>query len=261
MALVTKPREGPLDAQEQSRLDDLLSAARGFHYTSIVIAGLSLVLSSIEETVPFALPIGGIQLPSIHSAVALYLLVIILSLAAERLAYLAEPSTRLDPRRPPFPWIALRQGPMDLTIVRLWLLAPILACAVATATSLEGDQVGSSLGFVGLVIIFMPRFIYKYTALITNRADERGGPATFSIYLLYLYRLFTDTLFMAYFFAPILAVIPRWRPSILPLTTSIIRIIAPIWVLRRIAGFGRVYRMIDRIGIKFGFPPDSPHYK
>jgi hypothetical protein len=252
----------PLTLKELERLDQLFSAARKFHYTSLVLAGLSLALSSLEQTQSVALPISGLVIPSTQAAVGLYLLVIVLVMATDRLVWMAEPWARYDPRRPPFPWIALGTGPFSTGRITRWLLVPLVACAIATGITLKkGDVLGFTLSFVGLASIMAPRVIDRYLELIGKRADRRGGPATFSIFLLYWYRVLRNVWFTALLFTSVLAIIPNWRQQVLKLSVLLLYILVPAEILRFVGGVGWVYRRIDQFGVRLGFPPKSQHYR
>lgn len=251
---------GALTSDEMARLDQLLGGARSFHYTAMILAGLSLALSSLDESQAVTLPITGIVLPSTQAAVGLYLLVIVLVMAADRLFLMAVPWMEHDARRPPFPWIALGTGKLSIAYVTRWLFLPLVACAIATGITLKGDFLGFSLAIVGMSVILMPRVVEHYMNLISTRADHRGGPATFSIYLLYWYRVLRSICYGAFFLGLVLATIPAWRPLILRLAGILAAVVVATFVLRHIGTVGLVYRRIDRFGTRWGFPPRSQHY-
>lgn len=249
-----------LSSEERQRLDALLASARKFHYLSFIFAGLSLLLSSLEKLDGFSFPLGDIKLPKVQTAVGIYIIVIILNLAADRLFLMAYPFFKLDTRKPPFAWIAIGLGKPSKNMVILWLILPILLCAISTAITLRGDLLGFSLSFSGVYIILIPRVLWDYLDLIKKREDERGGPATFSIYLLYHFRIIRKLILIWIFFIPVLAVVPRWRSGMLSIEKVAFFLILPFIVLRTIGWIPFVYKFIDKFGTKYGFPGKSEHY-
>jgi len=251
-----------LSKDEIERLDKLLSSARSFHYSAFILSGLSLILSSLEKIPDIKIPLGDLILPPLQASVSIYILVLILILAAERLFNIAYPYIKIDKRRPPFAWIALSSKEPSFLSVTLWLLLPVLICAISTANSLNTkDITGYFLSFAGIMVILFPRSINEEYNLIRKRLDHRGGPATFSIWLLYHYRMIRSIIVTAFFFVPVLAVIPKWRDNLLSIIKSIIFIMVILIVLRIISHIPLCYRFIDRIGSKIGFPLYSKNYK
>lgn len=250
-----------LTTEELKRIDALLSAARRLHYTSFALAALSLALSSLDKPTDISLPVGEVTLPSTQAAVSIYVLVLALTMAADRLFLMAYPWLRLDTRRPPFAWVALSLRPVSRRSVLLWLVLPVVICAIGTANTLEfEDQTGFYLSFIGLLVICLPKPIGHYWALIQSRSDHRGGPATFSIFLLYWHRVLRSIVYIAWLFVPVLAVVPKWRTAMLRAGSIMIAVLVVEVVIRTIGGFGFVYRRIDRFGSRFGFPAESRHY-
>jgi hypothetical protein len=250
-----------LSREESKRLDALLSAARRFHYSAFLMSGISLALSSIESFEDFKLPVGDITVPGLQTAVGIYLTVIVLTVAAERLLAMADPWLGMDTRRPPFAWIALGTKGTSVGSATLWLFLPILICAVSTAVCLGNkDFTGSTLSFAGAFVMLLPHRWSHYWLLVKTHQDHRGGQATLSIWLLYLYRMQRGLTMIALFFAPVIAVIPRWREPVWRVALPLIYIGLSLYVLRLVAGFPLVYRRIDRLGKRFGFPITSKHY-
>jgi Zn-dependent protease with chaperone function len=141
-------------------------------------------------------------------------------------------------------------------------MLPVLVCAISTAISLDGkDPIGFLLSWVGIFFVLTPRIIGEYWYLIRKKLDHRGGPATFSMWLLYWYRLERSITGSVIFFIPILAIIPKWRIGLLRAETFLLIFFAVMYILRLIAVPPPVYRLIDRIGSKLGFPKESKHYK
>lgn len=209
-----------------------------------------------------SLPLGGIVLPSTQAAVGLYLLVIGLVMAADRLFLMAYPWLHLDPRRPPFAWIAIGIRQESRKLVVLWLTLPVLICAIATATTLKlGDAAGFVLSFTGILTMFLPRAVHEYWSLIQRRSDHRGGRATFSIFLLYWYRLSRQIVGTVCFLFSVLAIVPKWRAPILNVVGIALGTYVVMLLTRLIAGIPCTYRRIDLIGVRWGFPAESEHYK
>jgi len=61
--MITELNSEKLTPEEFQRLDSLLSSARSFHYLSIILAGLSLAVSSLDQASDITLPFGNIALP------------------------------------------------------------------------------------------------------------------------------------------------------------------------------------------------------
>ena len=251
-----------LTKEELERLDSLLATARRFHYTAFILSGFSLALSSLETINTIKLPIGDVDFPALQAIVGIYILVLILTLASLRVFNMALPWFKLDNRRPPFAWIALSsKEPTGLSVV-FWLLIPVLICAIATAISLgQNDITGYFLSFVGIIVVLTPNTIDEDTYLIRKKLDHRGGASTYSIWLLYWYRLVRSLIFLIIFFLPVIAVLPKWRMNILSIEPKLLIIFGAMYILRLIAGIPVIYRLIDRIGFKLGFPKESKNYK
>ncbi len=248
--------------EELERLDNLLGAARSFHYSAFILSGLSLAFSALEKVSEIKLPIVDVVIPALQAIIGTYLLVLVFTLASERFFNMAYPWLKLDKRRPPFAWIALGSQKPTVGSVTFWLMLPVCVCAISTSISLDGkDPVGFALSYGGLVFVLIPRAIDIYWYLIRKKLDHRGGPATFSIWLLYWYRLARSFTLSAIFLIPIIAIIPKWRIDALRAEPPLIIFSAVMVILRLIAGFPLVYRLIDRIGSKLGFPKESKHYK
>ena len=251
-----------LTKDEQQRIDDLLSAARGFHYSAFALSGISLVLSSLEKIDGFKLPLGDVIIPSLQTAVGMYVLVLVLTLCAERLFNMAYPWMKKDPRRIPFPWIALSSRETTSLSVAFWLMLPAIVCGISTANALVNKDITSiTLSFLSAFLVLLPRSIEHYWYLIRKRLDHRGGSATLSMWLLYCYRLENSLTITAFWFAPVIAVVPKWRDAVWRVAYPLILVALGIFLLRIVAGFPFVYRRIDRLGGRLGFTTTSKHYK
>jgi hypothetical protein len=261
--LPSQQGQNDLGPEELKRLDDLLGNARNFHYTSIVLAGISLVVSSLDQTKEIPLPLGNISAPRLQATVAIYLMVIVFVMAADRLFFMARPWLKMDSRRPPFAWFALGSNHPHMGAFSFWLLLPVLMCAISSASTLQvqGDATGFLLAFAGVAAGLLPRVVYRYLTLVQERSDERGGRATLSIYLLYILRIVRQVVATAFFIVPVFAVVPQWRPTALNIMGVLIVFFVLLVIVRWFGGLKSVYRRIDRYGVKYGFPAESKHYR
>jgi hypothetical protein len=261
--LTLQQEQNSLSPEELRRLDELLGNARNFHYASIVLAGLSLVVSALDQTKEIPLPLGNISAPRLEATVVIYLMVIIFIMAADRLFLMARPWLNLDSRRPPFAWFALGSNRPQMAAFSFWLLLPVLMCAISSASTLQvqGDTTGFLLAFAGVLAALLPRVAYRYLNLVQERSDERGGRATFSIFLLYILRIVRQVIGTAFFIVPVFAVVPQWRPTALNIMGMLTVSFVFLVIIRWIGGHKFMYRRIDHYGVKYGFPAESKHYK
>ena len=170
---------------------------------------------------------------------------------------MALPWMRLDDRRPPFAWIALGGGSLSYLV---WTHLPILIAATGFAVTLrEASLFTLALG-VGVLVPVSLISINRSAFHLNRREDERGGKATYSIYLLYWYRLFRGLFIVSSLCLSLLSIIPPWQQSV--------NQIFPVWIfafvafglVRLIGGLPIIYRWIDRRGVERGFPQESEHY-
>jgi hypothetical protein len=248
----------PLNEREQDRLDALLSAARTLHYINFIIAGLSLALASLDTESSLKLPIGEITLPSAQAAVGAYLLVICLAIVGESLFHMAYKWLPLDPRRPQFAWFLLGSRSVSYRFAHIQLLIPVIATAIAVVNTLGNAY--KEVGYVipGIFLAAYPQMARRYIPHIQSRTDERGGKATFSIWLLYWLRVIRTIAYGAFLLFPVLAAVPKWRAGMLRAFGVSVIVVAAIMAVRITGGF--IYKWIDRLGARFGFPVTSPHY-
>jgi hypothetical protein len=249
-----------LTDHEQERLDQLLTSARNFHYISFILAGLSLAMASIDNPKSIILPILGFELPALQASVAIYFISLIMALVTEMLFSMAFPWLQIDTRRPPFPWFALGQN-KNYGRITAWIVLPAFLCSLFSSLYLKGDYVGMGLIYGSLAVVLLPRTNRNIQKLISNKSDHRGGHATFSIFLLYWYRLSRQTLITVALFLAVFTAIPSWRPSLIKILGLIFFILISAYLVRGIGGIPFVYQRIDKLGKKFGFPIESEHYK
>lgn len=248
--------DGLLDPREQDRLDLILSAARNLHYWNFAVAG-SAVLGALQGGDSVKVPLLDVSLSTGKAGVALYFLSILLTVANDRLFQEAYRWIRLDPRRPRFPWHALGSGPVSFARVSIWIYLPVVITASAAALSLGPQPLSSGLLLPGLLLAGSSRVFGHYWPLIRERRDHRGGPATFSMWLLYIYRLLRIFLLPLAFAAFVLAALPDLRAAMLHVIKWLAALLITAWALRLVGAF--FYKAIDRAGVRFGFPATNEH--
>jgi hypothetical protein len=266
MLIPSQREEDKLSPEELQQLDKLLANARNFHYSSIVLAGISLAISTIDRPMDIALPLGSVVLPRLQATVVIYLLVLTFIVACDRLLSMARPWMKLDSRRPPFAWFVLdTRRQIEDKAVLFWLIFPVLICAIASAgvLQIQGNptQTLVLLIFNGILVALEPRLIYYYSDLMQDRKDHRGGRVTYSIYLLYAYRVTRAFFLTILFISPILSAVPAWEYTVRYVTTFAMFSWIILGGLRLVASFRFVYKRIDHYGTKYGFPAESKHYK
>jgi len=254
------PQRTPLDEAEQERLDKLLSSARLFHYMNFVIAGISWAFCSLEKKPDVQLPLAGLSLPTLQASMAFYFVSIALTLASIILLRMAKPWIPLDPRRPPHAWFALGiRGKVSASAL-LWTIFPLFLAATAVTVILGKDVIGIGLLVPGILTAGLPFVVGNYLEDIRHKTDERGGPATFSIWLLYWYRTTRHVLLGLICVFSGLGAMPQWRNEMLTTLFWIGCFIFGLYVVRSICGFSWFYLKIDKWGTRFGFPQASQHY-
>jgi len=249
-----------LSEQEQERLDQLLTSARNFHYISFILTGLSLAMLSTDNPKGVKLPIAEFELPLIQASVAIYFIALIMAMLTEILFSMSYAWMEIDKRRPPFAWFALGHD-INYKRTTAWIILPAVLCAIFSSFYLIGDYVGIGLIISSVGVIFLPRTIRNFRRLINSKNDHRGGPATFSIYLLYWYRLLRQSIVTIAFLIAVFAAIPKWRNGLLPIFLFMFSLFGISVFIRIIGGMPFVYRWIDRMGKRYGFPTKSQHYK
>ena len=245
-----------LDPTEQARLDSILAAARNVHYTNLVLAGTA-ILTSLAGADVVKVPLLELALPTTKSVIILYLLSILLTAADDRLFHQAHRWMSLDPRRPSFPWHALGYDRVNYFTVTSWIFLPVVITAIAASIALGRELAGSSLLLPGFLLAGTQRLMDRYGPLIRDRRDHRGGAATFSMWLLYVYRLIRNALLWLVFTTVVLAAIPDARQPMLTVSKVITVALLAMIALRTAAG--GVYRRIDQLGSRWGFPATNEH--
>lgn len=255
----------PLSESEEKRLDELLTSIRNYHSLAIIISGILLALSTLEDFGEFLAPFGNIRFPSTQTALSLYILVIILLLITDYMLLMAYPWLGLDQRRPPFAWFGLGLDFQKSYPFSVWFTIPLLISSLGMVGILSNAQENvisiSTVIVAGFGLVYFPRTIYYTWYFIQKREDHRGGSATFSIQLLQVYRYIRQVIYTIYIASPIVNLIPSWKEGynyILLISAGVYLI---LFLARWIFSLKRIYRKIDLLGKKFGFPIVSNHYK
>lgn len=257
-----------LTPAEQLRLDGLLNAGKRYYNLSVVVALLLLSISTLTEFQRFEIPMGGISFPKIETVVGLHVLTIALVVVADRFFLMAYPWLRFDPRRPPHDWVVMGLAYERTYKVGAWIYIPIAISSAAITLALREDVTINSLASFPVTLVsssglaYLPRSLYYWRHLISNRLDHRGGAATLSIYLLYVYRYIRQVIFSLYIAYPMVLVIPAWDfPEYVSIVKSSIPFLLTLSAVRWIGMIHPVYRAIDRVGRRFSFAFESPHYR
>lgn len=267
LSLFIEPTEQLTD-KEQLRLDRLLESGKRFHNSSFILAGVLLALSSLSGFDKFAAPFGDIVFPKLQAAIGLFILCIISLVVSDRYFLMAYPWMKIDNRRPPFDWIAmgLHFEKSLFSGFIFYLPLPIASIGatiiLATDASLSNIANFSVLSMTGFGLLYLPRTIYYWNHLIEVREDHRGGAVTLSVYLLYWYRMLRQILYSIYIILPIVIAVPQWQSSQFATTVLYLTFAFGIaYIVRMIFSMRFIYRNIDKLGLKFGFPIASRHYK
>lgn len=267
LALFTTPNES-LTELEQIRVDRLLDSGKRFHSYSFVLAGILIALSSLSSFVEFSAPFGDISFPKLQSSLGLFLLCIVSLIISDRYFLMAYPWVIIDTRRPPFDWIAMGLNYERSLFSGLIFQLPMPIAAIGAAIILGTDANTSkvitvaTLLFTGFGLIYLPRTFYYWAHLINVREDHRGGSVTFSVHLLYWYRAIRQILYSIYLFLPIILVVPQWQnPQLFIIIVYGTMAFGIMYAVRMFCSIKFIYRKIDRMGLRFGYPTTSHHYQ
>jgi hypothetical protein len=230
--------------------------ARKVHHLNLLVVALSLLLLA-PGTDNVNIPLLQVSLPRANSIIPLYLLSILLTAANDRLAMQAYRWLPLDPRRVPFPWHPLGHSRVNYWTMTTWVLLPVVITGVAASITLWRELTGLGLLLPGLLLAGSQRVRDRYGPLIRDRLDHRGGPVTFSMWLLYLYRMARNGLMAVVCVTSVLAAIPDARALMLKVSGAIIVLFIGMMVCRVLAG--AFFRRIDRVGVRWGFPNTNAH--
>jgi hypothetical protein len=129
--------------------------------------------------------------------------------------------------------------------------------SIAAAIALGKEAADVSFLMAGFLLVGSARLGEDYWAHVQDKTDERGGPATFSIWLLYWVRILRGLFLSGFCFFPILAILELWRTKMLVLTAVCILLSLALLVVR-VIGMA-LHRRIDRLGPRFGFVATNQH--
>lgn len=261
-------REGEeLTSAEQLRVDQLLGSGKRYFNIAVAISLLSLAFTTLEEPPPFQIPFGEIVFPGFQTLFGMHTLALLLLVVSKRMFLMAYPWLRHDNRRPPFDWVVIGLATSTSYRIGAWFYVPVLLSSIGLGYGLGEPEAGSGALSAGLVLTVsiavtrMPKSIYYWSYFVSSRLDERGGRATLSIYLLYSLRLLRQLFLISFLAYPLLLIVPAW--SIIPIE-DVMNLVAPVVLIlyfkRWIGSTPAVYRRIDRLGLRFGFPVESRHY-
>lgn len=250
-----------MDEIDQPRLDELLNTARRYNHLSYLLASLSLLMTMIGKLDHLVLSYGNIEIPKLHSSITIYFIVILFASISKHFVEVLYPFLIKDKRSIPFAWLPVLSQKPSKKYINLFLVLPILICSIATVINLKQDHVGLSLIILSFFVFLLPKHIHEHVENIRNKADHRGGPATFSIFIYQYYQIFKIILYIFFLYVPILAVIPEWRDSLVRIGSFSGSVILIIVIIRLISGLPVIYRIIDKFGTRFGFQHKSAHYK
>lgn len=248
-----------LTERELDRLDKLMESITRIHYLNFTIAGISLLVSSLEDSSAFLLPFGDIKLHYSNTAVGFYLLSLALMFCTFRLFSMAYPWLKMDPLRPSYAWFPLGTKNMSYWTVYFWIVLPFILSSLPMMSIVKGYS-GIGLVLPGLFMIMVPESLNQLFQCIKRREDEKGNKMTFSIWLLYWYRLIRTIAMIVIFLAPILLTIPKWSDALKPILSFSTIYIVFMGVIRVFLG-PVIYLRLDRLGVKWGFPLEYPYKK
>ncbi len=260
--LIKERCQAKLSDEEKLRLDNLLKVSRWFNYAAITLAGISLIISLTDNQSDVKIPLGEITIPRIEATAFIYLLVILFSIASDRFFELSKKWIEKDNRRVPFAWIALNSSNPSFGLVRTWIVIPILVCAFSTANSVPENGVTSyTLIFFAFIPFFLFRGVFQQIDLLFEKRDLRGGKVTYSIWLLYLFRLYRLLIITAFFSTPLVVILLGYEVEFIELMKTFVIALLPIQLIRIVCGHKRIYRYLDRKGASIGFSEKSTHYQ
>lgn len=245
-----------LDAAEQARLDAVLEMARKVHYLNLLLAALALFLLA-PGTDSVSMPLLQVSLPRANAIIPLFLLSILLTAADDRLAMQAYRWLPLDPRRVPFPWHPLGVSRVNYWTLITWVFVPVIITGIAATITLSGEATGLGFLIPGFLLAGSQRISDRYGPLVRERADHRGGPATLSMWMLYLYRMARNSLTAVVCVVSVLAAIPSARARALKVIGVTVGLIFGMMLCRVLGSL--LFRRIDRIGPRWGFAEKNAH--
>lgn len=256
---------GDLTSDEQTRLDNLLSNAKKYYSYSVILSGVSLLISTLETFIGYKFPYGELEIPKEQTVLGLYVLSVLFLMLTDRFFLMSLPWLRLDKRRPPYDWLVMGFSFEKKIRVGFWYSIPLIISSISSGILFgkENDALGYfSFYIAGYGLIHSPRIIYYWSHLISEKLDHRGGVSTMSMNLLYRYRLIRQFIYSFYYVYPLILVIPNWNSTTVSTFYSYtIGIWGFLYIIREVGGIKRLRNWIDKKGKRFGFAIESQHYK
>lgn len=253
--------EKQLSASELSQLDEVIRSARRFNYLSLLVATLLAVIVLEEDMGSVVrIPLWNVTLPRLTTGMGLHFTVVVFTILSYTTIRRVWYFMRIDQRRTPYPWYAITYKNSRWPTI-LWLMLPPTASGFFVAFFATDDTIGLFFALLSpFFVLSFPTLSFHWDNILA-KTDERGGQATLSIYLLYWYRTLRSVLFLGLLTATFLSISPNLRNYIEHIAFPFWPLLLSIFVVRIISGLGPVYRFIDFIGTKLGFPKSSKHYK
>lgn len=247
--------KNPLTDLEIKRLEDMISSIAKFNYLNFIIAGISLILSTLDSVVLFSLPIGNLVIPYKTTMIGFYILSVSLTMVTLKLIILALPAIKVDNSRITLPWIGLSNGDVKTYSIYFWIIIPMIINCIPLAINYPQLKTGNLL-FGGLFLVMTPTAMENYLDYLINKKDDKAD-LTFSMWILYLIRLSRGLIIPLYFLSAILLEISKWRAvGEILMKISVIAIVI-IYLLRIIGPI--TYKFFDKIGTKLGFSALYPY--
>lgn len=232
---------------ELQRIDGLLSAAREWSGRSWPLALVAVGLVAIASP---TVELGGLPIAVKVALPILYCGVWGCTVVAQYYRRLALRHGPVPKLRVPHPWLLLRFPVWSQSIV---LGLPLLMTGVVAEFRLVGPYGGLTLA--SLAALRSSDLLGAWIRAIRDRIDERGGPATFSIWLLYFCRADRHVSFMLLLLSPLLWNWPRLAMDVGGIALVNVFLIS---IVRLIGSL--MYPTIDRFGVRWGFAATSVHY-
>jgi hypothetical protein len=243
-----------MEEREYQRLKELIDSGRKFHYMNLVFAGLiiTLLFKNVNENLKLFLEI---EFPIRNLLIFIYFLTVIYTIVCfDIFSSIWKRVNNEFNEEIPFNWFVLTGNKTRILSI-FWIGLPWLISAIGIGFShLDIDKASIiALGLFSIAIIFdLKKFAYK----IANKSDENGNKVTFSIYLLYWYRLLREIFVVVILCISIYTAFNTSLININPLSIELkitIGVMILLFILRLLGTFKFFYQRIDKFGEKFGF--------
>jgi hypothetical protein len=238
-------------SDEEQRVEGLLGEARKWNsrswYCTLVCIGLAILAKQTIHVAGIDLKIITLFFfPILFSAVA------VSCFAARYYWRTARRYRALEPSKHgvPHPWPLLSLSEFTQ---RMLIAIPVLKTGIAAEMQIRGPYGGLTFGT--LCLMGSVDMLGRWSVLLKERSDERGGPATLSIWLLYRYRCVRHLLLTIVFLSPLLS---TWGSDVVVgVFETSMTIVVTLYVMRLIGAFA--YSVVDRLGVRFGFAAAHSH--